>query len=207
MPVTSDYQIIFGILEPQMIKYYDENLHSGLSYHNSFHVKDVLGAATNLAFSEGIQDEESMFILKVASLFHDSGFLEVYLGHEERSCRIMEETLQPFALSVKITEEISRLIMATKIPSRPQSHLEQIICDADLDYLGRDDFFSISNLLRAEFLAFGIVKDTTEWDIKQLRFFEQHQYFTESSKKRRQQKKDHHYSLLKTMFETGKTSL
>ena len=33
---------------------------------------------------------------------------------------------------------------ATKIPQTPLTKLEEIICDADLDYLGREDFFEIS---------------------------------------------------------------
>ena len=39
----------------------------------------------------------------------------------------------------------SQLILATKVPQKPKNKLEKIICDADLDYLGREDFDNISD--------------------------------------------------------------
>ena len=48
--------------------------------------------------------------------------------------------------------------MATEIPQNPKTHLEMIMCDADLDYLGRYDFETISNNLYTEFLDFGFVR-------------------------------------------------
>ena len=81
------------------------------------------------------------------------------------------------------------MIMATKIPQSPKNKLEKIICDADLDYLGRDDFEVISNNLYTEFLDFGIVKDHNDWMQKQIGFLEFHLYFTKSSQQLRQPKK------------------
>ena len=56
-----------------------------------------------------------------------------------------------------------------------------IICDADLDYLGREDFDEISNSLKNEFLTYGVIKSEMEWDRLQVSFFNSHHYFTATS--------------------------
>jgi hypothetical protein len=71
--------------------------------------------------------------------------------------------------------------MATKIPQRPKSHLEEIICDADLNYLGRTDFFSIEEMLYEEMLAFGYIKNIEEWNQVQVDFMQKHHYFTSTA--------------------------
>jgi hypothetical protein len=43
-----------------------------------------------------------------------------------------------------------KLIHVTEIPHKPLNHLQEIICDADLDYLGRNDFQEIADNLKAE---------------------------------------------------------
>ena len=49
--------------------------------------------------------------------------------------------------------------MATKMPQAPQNKLQQIICDADLYYLGTDTYLSKSNKLYKELHESGIVKE------------------------------------------------
>lgn len=89
------------------------------------------------------------------------------------------------------------MIKATQVPQKPQSKLQGIICDADIDYLGRIDFISIVNGLYQEFLWQGIVKNKLDWNRIQVKFLESHQYFTISSKNRREQKKQEHLAQVK----------
>ena len=89
------------------------------------------------------------------------------------------------------------MIMATKIPQSPKTLLEQIICDADLDYLGRDDFEPISNNLYKEFLTFKIIPEDCIWDHIQIKFFESHRYFTKTTLEKRNTAKLKHLAILK----------
>jgi uncharacterized protein len=89
------------------------------------------------------------------------------------------------------------MIRATKVPQTPQNQLEEIICDADLDYLGRSDFFKIGDGLYQEFLDQQIVTNEQQWDMLQVRFLENHRYFTKSSLQRRQEKKMQHLKAIK----------
>ena len=72
------------------------------------------------------------------------------------------------------------MILATKIPQTPKNILEQIICDADLDYLGRDDYEKNSNFLLQELKLKNDVTEL-EWLKIQVNFLEKHTYFTNTS--------------------------
>jgi uncharacterized protein len=86
--------------------------------------------------------------------------------------------------------------MATKLPQEPHSLLEQIICDADLDYLGRDDFFKIGDRLYNELVAANIIANETDWNILQIGFLQKHHYFTATAKGLRDDKKQEHLNIL-----------
>jgi len=92
---------------------------------------------------------------------------------------------------------VEGMIMATQIPQSPATLPEMIICDADLDYLGRDDFETISNTLKIEFMTFGVIKNDEEWDRLQVSFFNSHHYFTRTSMRERCPVKMKHLELLK----------
>jgi len=173
-----------------------KNLNPHLTYHNLFHTLDVLDQAERIAIKEGITSPEELFLLKVAALYHDTGFLETYKDHEKMSCTIFLQDASQFSLTKEQKDTVVALIMSTCIPQTPANLLESIICDADLDYLGRDDFFEIGDTLRREFLYYNVVGNNAEWEKIQLNFFQKHQYHTTSSRAEREPVKKLHYSKL-----------
>ncbi len=150
-----------------------------LTYHHLAHTLDVARQAERIAGAEGIEEHE-ILLLKVAALFHDIGYPEGPKNHEERGCAFFSSEAALWNFSNEEIEQINQIILATRMPQTPKSKLEEIICDADLDYLGRDDFFSLGKELKKEFLHFNIVKNDDEWRGNQLRFLEKHRYFTPS---------------------------
>jgi hypothetical protein len=76
------------------------------------------------------------------------------------------------------------------------------MCDADLDYLGRDDFHEIADLLRRELREHGKLDSDKQWDEIQIKFLEQHTYFTQSAINLRQVKKLHHIEEIKLKLNT-----
>jgi len=162
-----------------------EGLSPLLTYHNLDHTLDVTSQCMNIASAEGITDINSLLELHIACIYHDAGFLFIYTGHEEKGCEMAREQLPGFGVSTTMIENICEIIMATKMPQSPKNHLQKIICDADLDYLGRDDFFAISDCLCKEVLAYKIVSNTKEWEERQVAFLQMHNYFTQSSQKKR----------------------
>jgi len=174
-----------------------EGLAESLTYHNLDHTLDVLDQALEIAGKEKITNPEDLLLLKVSALYHDVGFLDTYSGHEERSCVIAAEELTCFGFNPTQVDMVMGMIRATKVPQTPQNQLEEIICDADLDYLGRSDFFKIGDGLYQEFLDQQIVTNEQQWDMLQVRFLESHRYFTKSSLQRRQEKKMQHLKAIK----------
>ncbi len=96
-------------------------------------------------------------------------------------------------------EVICKLIMATRLPWSPEDHLQEIIVDADLDYLGTDRFFPRANDLKEELISLGRLPDGTDWNKLQIKFLETHNYYTPASQKSRGEKKNKNLELLKTM--------
>ncbi|MCD6010365.1 MAG: hypothetical protein K0Q79_227 [Flavipsychrobacter sp.] len=165
-----------------------KELPRNLTYHSAGHIKDVYKSAKRLAKLEGIKGEDLLLLL-TAVLFHDSGFLWQQYEHEKVSCEIVREYLPAYGYNEEQIERICGMILATKIPQSPKNHLEEIICDADLDYLGRDDFFRIGNGLYEELCMYGILNNEEDWNKLQAKFLEKHKYFTKSGKKLRKEKK------------------
>ena len=82
---------IFLLLKREVTGILSAQLDKKLCYHNIDHTLDVIEQAEQIALSEKISPAKEILLLKVAALFHDTGFLYVYTGHEEKSCEIARE--------------------------------------------------------------------------------------------------------------------
>lgn len=173
-------------IQNHVVSMLSKGLSPKLIYHNVDHTLDVTKQCIRIAKSEGITDKEVLQELEIAALYHDTGFLFVYINHEEKSCELAKEQLPHFGVNKKSIENICSIIMATKIPQSPKNYLQQIICDADLDYLGRNDFLSIGEKLRKELMEYKLVSSREEWEDKQITFLQSHHYFTKTSLKNRE---------------------
>jgi len=179
-----------------LIEKLEQELSPDYTYHNAHHTRSVIQATQQLSEHEKL-DEHHAKILITAALFHDAGFLRSYQDHEEKSCNIANEYLPQFGYGEKEINQVCRLIMVTKLPQRPSTLFESIICDADLHYLGTDNYFLIAENLFQEYKKLGIVKNRAEWKKKQIQFFNAHRYFTRSAKEKYEKKKEENFRLLK----------
>ena len=166
----------------------ENELPGTLTYHGLHHTLDVFNAAMKIAAEENLSPAE-IKLLRIAVLYHDAGFITTYKNHEEKGCEKAKENLPAFGYTDEEIDIICGMIMATKIPQSPHTLLEKIICDADLDYLGRDDFHKISNTLLEEMKIYVHLHDEKEWNKIQKKFLEKHQYYTEFGRKKREPQK------------------
>jgi HD superfamily phosphodiesterase len=183
---------LYTAIRSEILHNLDNNLSNDLYYHCLDHTLDVEFQAERIAVSEKITDTNDLFLLKVACLYHDSGFLTTYKDHEVASCKLAQRELPKFGIVAKQLAIICGLIMATKIPQTPLTKLEEIICDADLDYLGRDDFAPISHNLFLELKNRNFVQTENDWNLIQIKFFKQHNYFTDTNQQLRHNQKMNH---------------
>jgi HD superfamily phosphodiesterase len=178
------------------------DLPEGLYYHGLEHTLDVEKAAERIALSEGIKDSRRLNLLKTAALFHDAGYLEEYFTNERTGCKIAAGILPEFGYSEADIQDITRMIVSTEIPQHPETAEDKILCDADLDYLGRDDFFEIAENLRNELAVHWKTFTDEEWLQFEIDFLEKHRYFTETSRADREERKQEHIRILKTNLKT-----
>ncbi len=164
----------------------ESELSPWLTYHSLRHTRDdVLPAAIRLAQALNVTGD-ALLCLTTAALFHDIGFLFAYNDHEAQGIFIAEAVLPGFGYSAAQLSTIAGLIAATKMPQRPTTPLAELLCDADLDVLGREDFWEINRLLLAETEhQSGRAIDEVEWLAGQLRFLEEHVYFSSTAHKLR----------------------
>lgn len=149
-----------------------------LHYHCMEHTIRVLDVSEFIAKRKGVQGHHLMLI-KLAALFHDTGFLYTIKDHEEVSCKIAKEELAPYHLDSADLKLIYGMIMATKIPQTVHNLQEAIIADADLEYLGTEDFFEISDQFFQELKHRMPDLDYLQYDKIQIDFLENHHYFTD----------------------------
>jgi predicted metal-dependent HD superfamily phosphohydrolase len=164
-----------------------------LHYHGIHHTMDVLVITEQLCLAESITPYDTL-LLKTAALYHDAGFIRSSIEHERHSCDIARENLPEFHYPSQAIEKICGMIMATKIPQTPRNFLEEIICDADLDYLGRNDFYTIGHTLFQELKANEVLETEEAWNRLQLKFLKEHHFFTSTSQNKREKKKLEHLS-------------
>lgn len=173
-----------------------------LYYHGLHHTLDVLKVAKELCASERVSRHDTMLV-KTAALFHDAGFVKnKHTNHEAEGCLIVREHLPGFGYLPEDIETICGMIMATKIPQSPKNLLEEIICDADLDYLGRDDFYPIGNTLFEELKAYQLIGEEQAWNRLQVSFLSAHRFFTQTNIALRDPVKHEYLEQLKQLVAT-----
>ena len=177
--------IQFTDIQEVILDKLEKELPSYLFYHNVKHTVDIVTEVELIGWGEGCTDEE-ILLLKTAGLFHDVGHTVAYDDHEYHGTVIAREMLPRYNYSEEHIERICEIIMATKLPPKPGNLLEEIICDSDLDYLGRSDFIPVSNTLYEELKAQNKIGSLNDWNKLQVKFISGHQYFTNTARSLRE---------------------
>ncbi len=170
-----------------MEKWVWNTLQSGLSksytYHNVQHITSVVNDLQYFVDHYKLSRYEHS-LLKTAALFHDIAFVKSHVNHEAESAAIAEEQLPKYGFSIEEIEIVKGMILATKLPQSPKTFLEEILCDADLFYLGGKEYFDIATGLKQEWKNIGFLKDDEQkWIEAQLGFLKTHTYHTEYARK------------------------
>jgi uncharacterized protein len=107
--------------------------------------------------------------------------------------------LPDFGFSAAQIATVQGMIMATQLPQSPHTVLEQILADADLDVLGRDDFATRNQDLHAELTESGTVLSDERWYSIRLETLQRHRYWTEAARNLRDAGKQKNIELLQRL--------
>ncbi len=174
----------YARVEKFILELLEKKLSDKLYYHSVNHTCKTIKAAEEFSRAEGLPEEE-ITILKTAALFHDSGYLRMPVDNERIGTEIARDILPEYGYTPEQIEKICRLILATRMPQKPENLEEQIICDADLQYLGTEEYVKLSALLRKEMSFYNISFTDQEWLDFQINFLKSHHYFTRSCRQSR----------------------
>lgn len=190
----------FNRVKSAVIETLQRDLNPALYYHNHLHTLDVISASEHLGILESIRGEE-MEVLLTAALLHDTGYIWAYDQNENLACDFARRLLPEYNYGDGAIDQICEMIMATQLPQSPKDLLSEVLCDADLDYFGRDDFFPVAIRLHQEWKEFTSRHlDFLEWYSIQLEFMMEHTYFTNVAKQLRNERKEKNLLQIKRLL-------
>jgi predicted metal-dependent HD superfamily phosphohydrolase len=129
-----------------------ERLPAWAAYHDLTHTLEVVEGVGEVGTGSGL-DAVQMAVVTLAAWFHDTGYMEGAEDHEERSVVLAGEFLRAHGYPEERIAEVIGCIRATKVPQKPVTLLEQVVCDSDILHIGQDDALLKSALLRQEMEA------------------------------------------------------
>jgi putative nucleotidyltransferase with HDIG domain len=174
-------------------KTFREKGSSDAFYHNFTHTAEVAKVAEEIANAIGVNEVDKE-ALQIAAWFHDIGHTEICDGHEDISIDLATKFLKENNYPPESIDKVVALINVTRMPRNPKNILEEIICDADLHHLGTNKYDEKSELFRNEIEALKHCKiQEDEWLKNNLKFLEQHKYFTNYAKERFETQKNINY--------------
>jgi predicted metal-dependent HD superfamily phosphohydrolase len=170
-----------------------DELPVGIKFHDANHtlhpIKGVVAVANRIAISENISEHDKELLI-AAAYFHDTGYIREYDKNEPIAARMAGRILKLIGYELNEIEKVQMMILSTDLDREPKTHVEKILCDADLDNLGREDFFKLDGKLRDGRRARGLdVSDNAKWYRGTLEVLNKHKYYTESQKKLREEGK------------------
>ncbi len=158
-------------------------------YHGIAHTMNVLKVCNQYIRREKVTSEDAK-LLRIGALCHDLGFTVSQQNHEKKSSELAASLMAQYGFSDAHISIVKGLIQATRVPQNPKTFLEKLLCDADLDYLGREDYYEISNKLYQELKTFKLISNKEEWKQQQVSFLKAHTYHTNFARKHRQPEKE-----------------
>ena len=166
-------------------------------FHNTAHTNYVFEKVIEIGMQEHCTKND-INLLCTAALWHDMGYIISNQNHEEQSCLLVKKFLPEYGYSTEEINVICGMIMATKIPQTPKNKLEEILADADLEYLGTELAETQANQLFKELKAFNPELTLDKWNQMQIDFIEKHHYFTDYCIKNKQKKKEQYLAKIQS---------
>lgn len=153
-------------------------LSPNLTYHNYAHTKMVVDAVCTIGKAEGLDNDE-LETVQLAAWFHDTGYKDSNVGHEEKSKKIAVDFLMSEGVSSNRIEEVTQCILVTQPGQTPKNRLEEVICDADMSHISKESYEESADKLRKEW-SIAIDKHYTdlEWNQMSLEFISRYKFHT-----------------------------
>lgn len=174
-----NYKNLLEEVKNYVLAYFATQHDSKLVYHNLAHTEDVVKSTIQIANHYQL-NEKDFFIVVAGAWFHDTGYFEDPINHEQKGAELAMAFLKQKDVPADIMDQVMQLILSTKMPQRPTNQLENILCDGDLFHLGTKEFRKKGKLMHKEVeLLYNIDINKKSWRMKDIEFLESQQYHTD----------------------------
>lgn len=192
---------ILQAAEKHVTELFSQSTDNKLLYHNINHTRHVVNAAKLIGDKCGVNGSQ-MEVLLIAAWFHDVGYLENKVNHEDLSKREARGFLSEKGFENHIIEQVEKCIEATRIPQNPTDQLSAILCDADLYNVSQPDFMKTARNFWNELAAFyGYESSIGKYITISLNFFSKHEFHTEYGRTVLEEGKKRNIAQMKLMLE------
>lgn len=189
-------------LEEYIFEQLETELPKNLIFHNLKHLQDKYIQTELLGRAENLNTEETL-LLRTAALFQDTGYAKSLQNPELKSIENCRKTLPKFKYTEDQIETICTLIQCSQKNYKPINKLEQILIDANMDYLGRIDYLKISLKLYAEVKLNNGIRSEEDWFSNQIKMLENHEFYTETARKLREVSREEQIIRIKEYLKKG----
>ena len=187
-------------LQQSALMFLAENLDKHYTYHNAEHSREVCSAVREFLHYFDTTPENSRALI-LAAVFHDFGYLVRSQNNEALALPYMQEFGKRFALPEQLLTRANDLILETVYPYAPHTREGMLLCDADIEYIGRSCFFSKAQLFRQELSGENIHFSDRDFMLLEIKFLEENSFFTPVCQKLRSAGRLQNLQQLRTMFE------
>ena len=144
-------------------QFWNDNQNESLVYHNYEYTKGVVAAAEEIiANTEAEETDQEAALL--AAWLHATGCTQNYENYLEESNKIAKAFLSKEDVATEKIDRVIETIAALKSPNQAESLAAQILCDAVLYPVAKNNFLEQAVKVRKEQeLMTGTVKSNTEW--------------------------------------------
>lgn len=198
-----EHQIVLAQVESHVKELFSKKGNANLIYHNLSHTEHVVKHAVAIALNYNLSDDDAL-VIQTAAWFHDVGYLLGQDNHELIGAALAADFLRENQVSPEIIQSVQECIMATRMPQKPETLLQKILCDADLYHLGSDTFQDRNKLMRQEAqLVSGKKIKKEKWRLKTIELLESHNFHTEYCRTLLEEKKQQNLFILKGQAHSG----
>lgn len=193
-----EHQKVLDLVERYVRNLYADRDASNLLYHNLSHTEHVVRHVEEIAAHYRLTGDE-LLAVQLSAWFHDVGYVSGPENHEVKSASLAAEFLRSHHVPQSIIDSVQGCILATRMPQKPETLLQKIVCDADLYHLGSEAFADRSKLMRQEAqLLSGKKIKKEKWRSKTLELLVQHQFHTDYCRARLEEQKQRNLLSLQT---------
>ncbi len=167
-------------IEEMVIKKFDDEAPPDLYFHNSSLVRNISTQVDLISNAEKLPEEDYVN-LKLAAVFLITGFITDYEKPMEESIRLVEEVLPGYGFTRENIDTVSRIIKNSYTDNQ-ETLPDNILHDAQYDYLGRVDYIKLTDRLLRELSEYGKHIDRKKWIEIQKKYLYDHQFSTNTAR-------------------------